>query len=71
MICASSAYLCISLCFHVASKRKDAPVPQGCWLMTDQAKLNEKGDVPSEAFAVSGARPVKIKEFLWRQLLKK
>lgn len=29
---------------------------KGCWLMTDQAKLNEKGDVPSEAFAVSGAK---------------
>jgi len=46
----------------VASKKKDTidtPVPEGCWLMTDQAKLNEKGDVPSEAFAVSGACPVK------------
>eukprot|EP00438_Fugacium_kawagutii_P036670 Skav201371 [mRNA] locus=scaffold176:405030:408985:- [translate_table: standard] len=29
---------------------------KGCWLMTDQAKLNEKGEVPSEAFAVSGPK---------------
>lgn len=39
---------CLHFTYYTDSK--------GCWLMTEQAELNKKGDVPSEIFAVSGPK---------------